>query len=30
MRAPINIDIDFVMKGFVGIVSPMVGVITSH
>jgi hypothetical protein len=30
MRAPINIDIDFVMKAFVGIASPMVGVITSY
>jgi hypothetical protein len=29
MRAPITIDIDFVMKAFVGIASPMVGVITS-
>ena len=30
MRAPINIDLDFVMKAFVGIASPMVGVITSY
>ena len=30
MRTPINIDIDFVMKAFVGIASPMVGVITSY
>ena len=30
MRSPINIDIDFVMKAFVGIASPMVGVITSY
>ena len=30
MRAPINIDIDYVMKAFVGIASPMVGVITSY
>jgi hypothetical protein len=29
MRAPINIDIDYVMKAFVGIASPMVGVVTS-
>jgi hypothetical protein len=29
MRAPINIDLDYVMKAFVGIASPMVGVITS-
>ena len=30
MRAAINIDIDYVMKAFVGITSPMVGVITSY
>ena len=30
MRAPINIDIDYVMKAFVGIASPAVGVITSY
>jgi hypothetical protein len=29
MRAPINIDIDCVMKAVVGIASSMVGVITS-
>ncbi len=29
MRPPIDIDLDFVMKAFVGIASPMVGVITS-
>ncbi len=30
MRTPINIDLDYVMKAFVGIASPMVGVITSY
>ena len=29
MRHPINIDIDFITKAFVGIASPVVGVITS-
>ena len=29
MRAPINIDLDYVMKAFVGIASPVLGVITS-
>ncbi|HBE23263.1 MAG TPA: hypothetical protein DDW21_07455 [Verrucomicrobiales bacterium] len=29
MRAPINIDIDFITKAIVGIASPVVGVITS-
>jgi hypothetical protein len=29
MRAPINIDIDFITKAFVGIASPILGVITS-
>jgi hypothetical protein len=29
MRAPINIDLDYVMKAIVGIASPAVGVITS-
>ena len=29
MRAPINIDIDFVMKALLGIASPLLGVITS-
>jgi hypothetical protein len=30
MRAPINIDLDYVMKAFVGIASPVLGVITSY
>jgi len=30
MRPPISIDLDYVMKAFVGIASPMVGVITSY
>jgi hypothetical protein len=30
MRPPIDIDLDFVMKAFVGIASPMVGVITCY
>jgi hypothetical protein len=30
MRAPINIDLDYVMKAIVGIASPVLGVITSY
>jgi len=29
MRHPINIDIDYVTKAFVGVASPLLGVITS-
>ena len=29
MRHPINIDIDFITKAFVGVASPLLGVITS-
>jgi hypothetical protein len=29
MRAPINIDIDFITKAIVGVASPLLGVITS-
>jgi hypothetical protein len=30
MRAPINIDLDYVSKAIVGIASPVLGVITSY
>jgi hypothetical protein len=30
MRAPINIDLDYVTKAFVGIASPVLGVVTSY